>query len=110
MKLFDDTVHETNIQDYTQEQVNAWASENMDYSVGLVYSCVVDNESRKLTSTLNIKCQILSLIDYFNRKECKAICLEVFRLAQYCSDWERYFCRDALVQASPLLLRVIYRD
>lgn len=67
MKLFDDTVHETNIQDYTQEQVNAWTPENMDYSVALVYSCIVDNESRNLTSTLNIKCQMLSLIDYFNR-------------------------------------------
>ncbi|MBW4606753.1 MAG: GNAT family N-acetyltransferase [Hassallia sp. WJT32-NPBG1] len=33
MKLFFDTVHEINIQDYSQEQVNAWAPENMDYEV-----------------------------------------------------------------------------
>lgn len=33
MKLFYNTVHEINIQDYTHEQVNAWASENMDYEV-----------------------------------------------------------------------------
>lgn len=33
MKLFYDTVHEINIQDYTQQQVNAWAPENMDYEV-----------------------------------------------------------------------------
>ncbi|WP_422398715.1 GNAT family N-acetyltransferase [Trichormus variabilis] len=31
MKLFYDTVHEINIRDYTQEQVNAWAVETMDY-------------------------------------------------------------------------------
>ncbi|UBF27834.1 GNAT family N-acetyltransferase [Kovacikia minuta CCNUW1] len=29
MQLFYDTVHEVNIQDYTQEQVNAWAPDNM---------------------------------------------------------------------------------
>lgn len=33
MKLFYNTVHEINIQDYTQEQINAWAPENMDYEV-----------------------------------------------------------------------------
>ena len=33
MKLFYDTVHEINIQDYTQQQVNAWAPENIDYEV-----------------------------------------------------------------------------
>lgn len=33
MKLFYDTVHEINIQDYTIEQVNAWASKSMDYEV-----------------------------------------------------------------------------
>lgn len=31
MNLFYNTVHEININDYTQEQVNAWASESMDY-------------------------------------------------------------------------------
>jgi putative acetyltransferase len=31
MKLFYDTVHKINIRDYTQEQVNAWAVETMDY-------------------------------------------------------------------------------
>ena len=30
MKLFYDTVHEVNIHDYTQEQVDAWAPANMD--------------------------------------------------------------------------------
>jgi len=30
MKLFYDTVHEVNIRDYTQAQVNAWAPANMD--------------------------------------------------------------------------------
>ena len=30
MKLFYDTVHEVNIHDYTQEQVDAWAPSNMD--------------------------------------------------------------------------------
>ena len=30
MKLFYDTIHEVNIHDYTQEQVDAWASANMD--------------------------------------------------------------------------------
>ncbi|MBD2415448.1 GNAT family N-acetyltransferase [Nostoc calcicola FACHB-389] len=33
MKLFYDTVHEINIGDYTQEQVDAWAPKNMDYEV-----------------------------------------------------------------------------
>lgn len=33
MKLFYDTIHEINICDYTQEQVNTWAPENMDYEV-----------------------------------------------------------------------------
>ncbi|MCC5643503.1 GNAT family N-acetyltransferase [Nostoc sp. CHAB 5824] len=33
MKLFYDTVHEVNINDYTQEQVNAWAPANMDIDV-----------------------------------------------------------------------------
>lgn len=33
MSLFYDTVHEVNIRDYTQEQVNAWASANMDIEV-----------------------------------------------------------------------------
>lgn len=33
MKLFYNTVHEINIQDYTHEQINAWAPENMDYEV-----------------------------------------------------------------------------
>jgi len=33
MKLFYDTIHEINICDYTQEQVNAWAPESMDYDV-----------------------------------------------------------------------------
>ncbi|BDI20226.1 acetyltransferase [Nostoc cf. commune SO-36] len=33
MKLFYNTVHEINICDYTQEQVDAWAPENMDYEV-----------------------------------------------------------------------------
>ncbi|MEH1873014.1 GNAT family N-acetyltransferase [Nostoc sp.] len=33
MKLFYDTVHEVNIHDYTQEQVDAWASANMDIDV-----------------------------------------------------------------------------
>jgi putative acetyltransferase len=31
MKLFYDTIHEINIHDYTQEQVNAWAPEDMNY-------------------------------------------------------------------------------
>ncbi|MTJ47666.1 GNAT family N-acetyltransferase [Dolichospermum sp. UHCC 0259] len=31
MKLFYDTVHHINIHDYTQEQVNAWTGENMNY-------------------------------------------------------------------------------
>ncbi|MEA5579023.1 GNAT family N-acetyltransferase [Anabaena sp. UHCC 0451] len=31
MNLFYNTVHEININDYTQQQVNAWASETMDY-------------------------------------------------------------------------------
>ncbi|MTJ09463.1 GNAT family N-acetyltransferase [Anabaena sp. UHCC 0204] len=31
MKLFYDTVHQINIGDYTQEQVNAWTGESMDY-------------------------------------------------------------------------------
>lgn len=31
-KLFYDTVHTINIRDYTQEQVNAWAPEIMDYN------------------------------------------------------------------------------
>ncbi|MFN6517502.1 MAG: GNAT family N-acetyltransferase [Nostoc sp. CreGUA01] len=31
MKLFYDTIHEINICDYTQEQVDAWAPKNMDY-------------------------------------------------------------------------------
>ncbi|MBD2523183.1 GNAT family N-acetyltransferase [Nostoc sp. FACHB-133] len=30
MKLFYDTIHEVNIHDYTQEQVDAWAPANMD--------------------------------------------------------------------------------
>ncbi|WP_236556832.1 GNAT family N-acetyltransferase [Calothrix sp. PCC 7507] len=33
MQLFYDTVHEINIRDYTQEQVNAWASKSLDYEV-----------------------------------------------------------------------------
>ena len=33
MKLFYDTVHEVNIHDYTQEQVDAWASANMDIDI-----------------------------------------------------------------------------
>ncbi|MEH1830183.1 MAG: GNAT family N-acetyltransferase [Nostoc sp.] len=33
MKLFYDTIHEINICDYTQEQVNTWAPENTDYEV-----------------------------------------------------------------------------
>ncbi|MDZ8107442.1 MAG: GNAT family N-acetyltransferase [Nostoc sp. DedQUE12a] len=32
-KLFYDTIHEINIADYTQEQVDAWAPKNMDYEV-----------------------------------------------------------------------------
>ncbi|MBD2676469.1 MULTISPECIES: GNAT family N-acetyltransferase [Nostoc] len=31
--LFYDTIHEINIADYTQEQVEAWAPKNMDYEV-----------------------------------------------------------------------------
>ncbi|NWF60874.1 MAG: GNAT family N-acetyltransferase [Fischerella sp.] len=31
MQLFYDTVHNINIRDYTQEQVDAWAPEDMDY-------------------------------------------------------------------------------
>ncbi|MCF2149220.1 GNAT family N-acetyltransferase [Desmonostoc muscorum LEGE 12446] len=31
LKLFYDTIHEINICDYTQEQVDAWAPKNMDY-------------------------------------------------------------------------------
>lgn len=30
IKLFYDTVHFINIKDYTQEQVNVWAPENID--------------------------------------------------------------------------------
>ncbi|MEH1844487.1 MAG: GNAT family N-acetyltransferase [Nostoc sp.] len=33
MKLFYDTVHEVNIHDYTEEQVDAWAPANMDIDV-----------------------------------------------------------------------------
>lgn len=33
MKLFYDTVHDINIQDYTIEQVNAWAQSDMNYEV-----------------------------------------------------------------------------
>ncbi|MCC5600168.1 GNAT family N-acetyltransferase [Nostoc favosum] len=33
MKLFYDTVHEVNIHDYTQEQIDAWAPANMDIDV-----------------------------------------------------------------------------
>ena len=33
MKLFYDTIHEVNINDYTQEQVDAWAPANMDIDV-----------------------------------------------------------------------------
>ncbi|WP_221642823.1 GNAT family N-acetyltransferase [Nostoc sp. 2RC] len=33
MQLFYDTVHEINIADYTQKQVDAWAPKNMDYEV-----------------------------------------------------------------------------
>ncbi|MEH2195199.1 MAG: GNAT family N-acetyltransferase [Nostoc sp.] len=33
MKLFYDTIHEINICDYTQEQVDAWATKNIDYEV-----------------------------------------------------------------------------
>ncbi|MEH2356069.1 GNAT family N-acetyltransferase [Nostoc sp.] len=33
MKLFYDTIHEVNIHDYTEEQVAAWAPENMDIEV-----------------------------------------------------------------------------
>jgi putative acetyltransferase len=33
MKLFYDSIHEINICDYTQEQVDAWAPESMDYEV-----------------------------------------------------------------------------
>ncbi|MBW4426713.1 MAG: GNAT family N-acetyltransferase [Nostoc desertorum CM1-VF14] len=33
MKLFYDTIHEVNIRDYTQEQVDAWAPANMDIEV-----------------------------------------------------------------------------
>ncbi|MCC5656143.1 GNAT family N-acetyltransferase [Nostoc sp. XA010] len=33
MKLFYDTVHEVNIHDYTQEQVDAWAPAQMDIDV-----------------------------------------------------------------------------
>ncbi|WP_375503798.1 GNAT family N-acetyltransferase [uncultured Nostoc sp.] len=33
MKLFYDTVHEVNIHDYTQEQVDAWAPANIDIDV-----------------------------------------------------------------------------
>jgi putative acetyltransferase len=33
MQLFYDTVHKINIRDYTQEQVNAWASKSLDYEV-----------------------------------------------------------------------------
>ena len=33
MKLFYNTIHEINICDYTQEQVDAWAPKNMDYDV-----------------------------------------------------------------------------
>ncbi|MFN6558774.1 MAG: GNAT family N-acetyltransferase [Nostoc sp. ChiSLP01] len=32
-KLFYDTIHEINIADYTQEQVDAWAPKNIDYEV-----------------------------------------------------------------------------
>jgi putative acetyltransferase len=31
MRLFYDTVHQINIHDYTQEQVNAWTGESMNY-------------------------------------------------------------------------------
>ncbi|MDZ8187231.1 MAG: GNAT family N-acetyltransferase [Nostoc sp. ChiSLP02] len=33
MQLFYDTIHEINIADYTQEQVDAWAPKDMDYEV-----------------------------------------------------------------------------
>ncbi|MEH2394342.1 MAG: hypothetical protein V7K21_22670 [Nostoc sp.] len=33
MKLFYDTVHEVNIHDYTEKQVDAWAPANMDIDV-----------------------------------------------------------------------------
>ncbi|MDF5709894.1 MAG: GNAT family N-acetyltransferase [Nostoc sp. S4] len=33
VKLFYDTIHEINIGDYTQEQIDAWAPKNMDYEV-----------------------------------------------------------------------------
>ncbi|MGV0103623.1 GNAT family N-acetyltransferase [Nostoc sp. DSM 114160] len=33
MKLFYDTIHEVNIHDYTQEQVDAWVPANMDIEV-----------------------------------------------------------------------------
>jgi putative acetyltransferase len=33
MNLFYNTIHEINIGDYTQEQVDAWAPKNMDYEV-----------------------------------------------------------------------------
>ncbi|MBD2245504.1 GNAT family N-acetyltransferase [Nostoc sp. FACHB-888] len=33
MKLFYNTIHEVNIRDYTQEQVDAWAPANMDIDV-----------------------------------------------------------------------------
>ncbi|MEH1797139.1 hypothetical protein [Nostoc sp.] len=33
MKLFYDTIHEVNIHDYTQEQVDAWAPANMNIDV-----------------------------------------------------------------------------
>ncbi|MDZ8242367.1 MAG: GNAT family N-acetyltransferase [Nostoc sp. ChiQUE01a] len=33
MKLFHDTIHQINIGDYSQEQVDAWAPKNMDYEV-----------------------------------------------------------------------------
>ncbi|MEH2138703.1 GNAT family N-acetyltransferase [Nostoc sp.] len=33
MKLFFDTIHEVNIRDYTQEQVDAWAPVNMNIDV-----------------------------------------------------------------------------
>lgn len=35
MQLFYDTVHEINICDYTQEQVDTWAPENMSYETWL---------------------------------------------------------------------------
>ncbi|MFN6461902.1 MAG: GNAT family N-acetyltransferase [Nostoc sp. DedVER02] len=51
MKLFYDTIHEVNIHDYTKEQVDAWASANMDIdlwikSLGSKFTYVAEEQGR----------------------------------------------------------------